>query len=362
MMKAYQLNTHNRNFGCRLTEFVLRDYRAVSLENEKIRVTILLDKGTDICEFLYKPRDVDFLYRSYVGLRSMRNFEPMIPMSGGAFLDYYEGGWQEMFPWGGHASTYRGVETGLHGEVALSPWNYRVDLDTPEEISITCSIRTRRVPFFLQKTIRTYRHQPVLHISEEVQNESDQDVEIVWGHHPAFGWPFLDDSCVVDVPPCKVTVMAAWEDGRLAGPQEASWPWIKNRDGGETDLSKIPGPASRSEDLAFLHGFDQGWYALRNRSMGLGFGMVWDPKRFPYLWFWQLYRGNPVYPWWGMEYVAAIEPVSSMATKFSDAITNGTALRVPAHATIKSELWAWAFEGTSPVKKIDDRGVHFTCP
>ncbi len=30
------------------------------LENEKLRVTILVDKGTVVVELLYKPMDVDF--------------------------------------------------------------------------------------------------------------------------------------------------------------------------------------------------------------------------------------------------------------------------------------------------------------
>lgn len=359
-MRSYQLYTHHRNYGCRLTEFVLNDYRAISLENEKIRVTVLVDKGTDIYEFLYKPKDVDFLWRSYLGLCSMKNFHPMSPIAVGDFLDFYEGGWQEMFPWGGHASTHRGVNTGLHGEVALSPWDYRVDVDTPEEVRVTCSIRTRRAPFFLQKTLALYRHRAVLHIREIVKNESEEELQIVWGHHPAFGWPFLDESCVIDVPPCRVKIPSYLDDSsRLEAEQDSPWPVAKLRHGGETDLSKIQGPSSGSQDLAFLYGLSDGWYALRSESRGLGIGLAWDPKIFSWVWFWQLYRGGRDYPWWRSQYVVAIEPVTSLATRFSDAISNGTALRVAGQATVQTELWAWAFEGTFPVTRITGKGVEF---
>lgn len=358
-MQTYQLHTHNRNYGCRLTEFVIQDYRAITLENEKIRVSVLIDKGTDIYEFLYKPRDVDFLWHSAVGLRSMKNFHPMNPIATGSFLDFYEGGWQEMFPWGGHGSTYRGVNTGLHGEVTLSPWDYHVEVDTPEEIRVNFSIRTRRAPFLLRKTLALYRDRAALHIGEEIRNESGEELQVVWGHHPAFGWPFLDDSCVLEIPPCRVKVVGYLDDSsRLEAPQETPWPAVQLRHGGWTDLSQIPGPDARSHDLAFLHGFREGWYALRSRSKGVGIGLSWDPVVFPWLWFWQLYRGAPDYPWWQTEYVAALEPTTSMALRFSDAIENGTAMKIPGDATVQTESWAWAFEGTQSVKQVTATGVE----
>ncbi len=230
-MANYPSHPHHRNYGCRLREFVLNDFRAISLENEKIRVTILIDKGTDIYEFLFKPKDVDFLWKSRLGLRSMKNYQPMTPGAGGMFLDFYEGGWQELFPWGGHASSYRGVETGLHGEVALEPWSYCVDVDTPEEVRITCSIRTRRAPFLLNKSFAIYGHQASLQINEVVLNESGEELPIVWGHHPAYGWPFLDDSCVIDLPSCKVKTAASLEAGsRLKENFDGSWPLIPLRE------------------------------------------------------------------------------------------------------------------------------------
>ena len=73
---SYQTFQHNRNYGCRLTEMVLAGYRAVVLENEKLRVTVIADKGADIYEFLYKPRDVDFMWRSWVGLRDRAHIVP----------------------------------------------------------------------------------------------------------------------------------------------------------------------------------------------------------------------------------------------------------------------------------------------
>ncbi len=55
----YHSYLHERNFGCRLTKIIISGYKAIILENNLVRVTVLVDKGTDIYELLYKPLDID---------------------------------------------------------------------------------------------------------------------------------------------------------------------------------------------------------------------------------------------------------------------------------------------------------------
>src|SRR5689334_11386819 len=111
--------THERNYGCRVTETIYRGLRTVTLENEIIRVTVLADKGSDIIEFLHKPTDTDFMWRSPQGVQNPATFVPTLPRPDGAFLDYYEGGWQECLPTGGGPAEYGGASFGAHGEVCL---------------------------------------------------------------------------------------------------------------------------------------------------------------------------------------------------------------------------------------------------
>lgn len=59
--KFFEHSTHERNYGCRIREYLYRDLKTLTLENELLRVSILADKGTDIFEFLYKPIDLDVL-------------------------------------------------------------------------------------------------------------------------------------------------------------------------------------------------------------------------------------------------------------------------------------------------------------
>ena len=51
---------YGRKEGCRLSlDYTYKGMRIAYLENEVLRVGILLDKGADVFDFTYKPRDLD---------------------------------------------------------------------------------------------------------------------------------------------------------------------------------------------------------------------------------------------------------------------------------------------------------------
>jgi hypothetical protein len=61
-----------RNWGARVHEIAVAGVRAVVLENELLRVTVLAGLGSDVIEFCYKPRDLDATWLSPGGLRDPR--------------------------------------------------------------------------------------------------------------------------------------------------------------------------------------------------------------------------------------------------------------------------------------------------
>ena len=70
-----------------------------------LRVTVLVDKGSDIVEFRYKPRDLDFLLFAPGGIRNPQREMPSA-FGDSPYLDYFSGGWNEILPNGGPAATY----------------------------------------------------------------------------------------------------------------------------------------------------------------------------------------------------------------------------------------------------------------
>jgi len=354
----YQTYRHNRNYGCRISEPVIEGHRCVVLENEKLRVSLIADKGTDIYEFLYKPRDVDFMWRSWVGLRERAHLVPTSSRAeSGAHLDYYEGGWQELFPNCGNLSLHQGAEIGQHGEVLLLPWRYVITRNEPDEIEVRFEVRTVRTPFHLVKTVSLLGDQAILRIHERITNESGQDVSFTWGHHPAFGWPFIDESCRVHLPACRIHTSAEFTPttSRLAPDQTTSWPNAEAADGSEVDLSLIPGPKIGASDMVFLEEITDGWFAITNARLGVGFALRYPAEVFKHLWYWQVYRGGRDYPWWSATYNIALEPCATLPV-LSHAAARGDALSLAAGESIEIELNAGAFEGITRVSGVNSDG------
>jgi galactose mutarotase-like enzyme len=355
---SYQTYHHNRNYGCRITEFLYEGHRAIALENEKLRVTIIADKGTDIYEFLYKPRDVDFMWRTWTGLRARSHFVPTSPRAVGAHMDYYEGGWQELFPNCGNLSLHQGAEVGQHGEVLLLPWRYVITKDDPDEIEVRFDVRTVRTPFHLVKTIALRRNEAMLRIHERVTNESGQEVDFTWGHHPAFGWPFIDEHCRVDLPACRIRAFSEFtpQTSRLKPDQNSPWPMAEGRDGSPVDLSRIPAPDVAAHDMVFLQEINDGWYAITNTAMRVGFALRYPADLFKQLWYWQVYRGGHDYPWWSSTYNIALEPCATLPVLARQA-EQGNALRLGAGESRELEMMAIAFEGLERVSGVSLEGV-----
>ena len=96
-----------RNYGCRISDsWTYRGLRTAVLENELLRVVVLIDKGADVYEFLHKPTDTDFVWRSPWGVRDPSKFVPTTGSHAELWLDQYEGGWQTVLPGGGFPSEY----------------------------------------------------------------------------------------------------------------------------------------------------------------------------------------------------------------------------------------------------------------
>ena len=352
------LYTHERNFGCRFYEVIYKGLKTIFLENEKIRVGILVDKGTDIFEFLYKPKDIDFMWKSYLGIKGS-NFLPSSFQENGNFLDLYFGGWQELFPNGGDAVVYKGAKLPMHGEVHTIPWQYQVLKDNPDEVRIKFNVRTYRTYFYIEKILSIKRNESILKIEETLTNESRESMDFMWGHHPAFGSPFLSEDCIVDLPDCNILtdeINLSPDTGRLAIAHKSKWPITLGRKGEKIDLSIIPPLKVNSHDRSYIYGFKEGWYAIANKKFGVGFGLTFNPAIFKYLWFWQVYGGAVGYPWYSTTYNVAIEPNSSYPPNLLDSIKRKTNLSLKPGESINSEILAVVFESDGRVKRIEKNG------
>jgi hypothetical protein len=347
-----------RHFGCRiLDDLTLRGLRIVFLENEVLRVGVLLDKGADIFSFLHKPSDTDFLWRSPGGLRNPQAQTATVATNSSAFLDAFHGGWQEILPGGGPV-TYRGAPLGLHGEVTSLPWTMQILRDEPRVVEVLLTVECIRTPFRLERQMRLESGSPVLTLVERLTNLSPTPQDVMWGHHPAFGAPFLRAGVRLIIPATTAEVHSPrWAaDADLEPGSAFAWPMAASS-AGDLDLSRVPGEEARSSGLLYLRGLAAGWFAVLDPARRIGFGLAWPVEVFPYLWFWHVYGGSPGYPWWDRAYVAALEPWTSIPNDLNQAIERGTQLQLKGGETLEVTLSAVAISGRETVSAIGTDGT-----
>lgn len=346
-----------RHYGCRAsTDYLYKGLRVLFLENETLRIGILIDKGTDIFQFQYKPLDVDFMWHSPLEILSGPGYITS-PRESWTFIDSYEGGWQEIFPNGGPPYEGMGTVHGQHGEVWGLPWDVSFVTDEPEIVEVRLHVRTRRTPFFLEKRLRIRSGVSNLEIEERVVNEGGESVEFMWGHHVAFGQPFLDENCIISVPAGSAEVYEEQiENSRFRAGQPLPWPIMAAKDGSSIDASRVLAPGQNVHDMLFLKDLRDGWYALTNPSRKLGFALQWDHHVLPYVWYWAVSNGIGGYPWYKRTYNIALEPFSSIPAPLPKASARGTTLKLEPGEQMKLSMRAIVYSGLRTVTGVDRKG------
>ncbi len=353
----------DRNFGCRISdEWTLKGLKTVVMENEFLRISILADKGSDIYEFLYKPLDIDFMWRSPFGLRNPNH--GLVTKSGtaGPFVDYYEGGWQEILPSGGSPCVYKNVEYGQHGEISNLPWKCQIIKDDPAEVACQFTVRAIRTPLLIEKKLTLKKNESVLTIEENLVNESAEEIDLMWGHHLAFGEPFLDEHCRLDTPAQKIAINHEnySENHRFVTGQQFNWPMAQSKNGIEVDFHEIPHRTQASEDMTYLLDLQEPWYALTHTKKSVGFGLRWSHDIFKYLWYWQVFGGGAGYPWYGRTYNIGLEPWTSMPTSgLTEAVKHGSHLTLKPNEIVATKMLAVVYTGKSKVNRIAEDGKVF---
>lgn len=81
-----------RNWGPRGHEDVTRGMRAVTLETEKLPLSVLTGEDTDLFEFNDKPRDLNLVWLRAGSVRNSTAYLPSSPDLPATFVDHYLGG------------------------------------------------------------------------------------------------------------------------------------------------------------------------------------------------------------------------------------------------------------------------------
>lgn len=348
---------HHEQPGCKISEKRLwQKSQALILENDLLSVTVLPGKGAEIHSLSYKPKDTDVLWKTPWTTKEFGTLPLWGSESSAIWLEHYAGGWQEIFPNVGDECTYKGARLSFHGEASLLPWTYEIVENTPERIAVRFSVTLFHSPFTLVRMMILERDRAILTLSERVRNEAAERMEFIWGHHPAFGSPFLSGECVVDTSAKIVQADDRYDPASnfLPPGEEWSWPTAKDKTGEPKDLSKLPAPDEGVSCLAYLKDFNEGWYAITNKELEFGIGFIWPKDIFPYAFYWQEACASMGFPFYGRAYTVAIEPFSSYPGQGLVNVMEktGAQLSLEPGAELRADLRIVFYEGSTGVKRI----------
>jgi hypothetical protein len=364
---------------CTVTEREVSGWRALCLASDALSVTVLPGKGADIYQIIDLATGIDPLFKAPWGLQPP-GAPPRAGSDGTAFLENYEGTWQELFPTTGDPGTHDGRPLPFHGEVATRPWSWTIlpaaSLSDPaadagavpsappapssltpsvtsasrspadaagpadDSIAVRFSIDCDMLPLRLERTMRLTAGQRSLVLDERVTNLSDGLVRFTWGHHCVLGAPLLADGADLRVPATSLSTPAPpWEDtARLVPGQQSNWPVARRRDGGLVDLSVVPGPEAGSHDDVYLTGLTAGWAELRNPRLRTGFRLDWDPEVFRWVISWQAYGGAVAMPLAGA-YALGLEPWTT-GGNLEAAAASGEGIELPGGGSLETTVTA----------------------
>lgn len=336
--------THN----CTISDdWAYKNMPVVWMENDFLRIGILAGRGSDIFEFRYKPKDVDFMLRLSKGILNPNVDFSQQRGTDNQFEDYYYGGWQEILP-NSPAFNYRGAALGQHGEVSLTPWKHAILENSPEKVSVKLWARPLRMPLLIEKTLTLEAGKATLFIDEKLTNESGTHLDLVWGHHIAFGLPFLKEGAKITTNARRFYAEPLMSPNRRFQPGiETDFPNALNINGLTDDVRVVdPENAPPYSDMAYFSGFDdRAFYALKNEEKNVGFAVQWDARIFKHLWYWLERYATQDAPWWGKAYAVALEPwTNRFHPDPKKAIEAGEWLRLAAGEVVTTRLEASGFE------------------
>ena len=272
----------------------------IVLENELLRVVVNVGRGAMIPEFQYKPADLDVLYKNPTGLRPLGTFA-VSSYESRAVMDHHPGGWYECFPNGGEGGKSGGATLGFHGEIWGLPFELNSVSEDSESASATMTALTIRTPWKLVKKFSLRKNDPTLYIEETATNLGASDQAALWGQHPMFGAPFLDEKCRIEM---AATGLFDSKDNPMV---RLRWP--NTNDG--VDVSAVRAAASHAGKMVYATDFSEGKYRLVSPTWKLAFELCWDAEKFPYCWIYEN-AGQLDAPWFGRGYTVALEPFTGL--------------------------------------------------
>ncbi|MGI4755983.1 MAG: hypothetical protein ACRYGF_03950 [Janthinobacterium lividum] len=323
--------------------------RAVTLENEHLRVTVV-EEGGHIAEVFHKAAGVNPLWTP-----SWAGREPSAFGSGdeqefgngveGKLLRGILGHNLCLDLFGGPSDAEFAAGMTAHGEGSVLPYELSEVGNT-----LTCSLHMPLAQLRFQRTL-TLSGEDV-HVQETVENLAAFDRPLAWTQHVTLGKPFLDPATTDFRMTGDRAATIAGElgaPGYLAADRKFAWPYAPLADGsGSLDARRMKPDAPASSYIAVRmvpQGSHASWTAW-SPEYRLAISYVWNREDFPWLGLWEENCARSFSPWNSAEVARGLEfgtspfPESRRATVERGRLLDTPCYRwLPALDTLETQYW-----------------------
>lgn len=336
-----------------MSEVGFRNHRAVQMENEKVRVTVLVEGG-HIAEILDKATGVSPLW-----IPPWPSIEPST-YDRSKHTEYGDDAESKLLAgimghnlcldlFGSPSPEEAAAGMTVHGEASIAP--YAITSGT-DHLTATAAMPIAQLR--IERTLRLAPGSVVVRIHETVENLSALDRPAAWTQHVTLGPPFLEKG--------RTQFRAPGTRSISTTGQEFDWPNLPKPDGHSEDLrvyTSAPASGGFTTHLMDPHR-DQAFFLAFSPSTKLLAGYVWKRTDFPWLGIWEENCSNCNPPWngrtltRGMEFCASPFPESRRKMIDRNSLFGVPTYRwIPARTRVSVDYCAFL----ATVEKIPDNVV-----
>jgi hypothetical protein len=324
-------------------ETQFRNRRAVSIQNEALRVTVLVEGG-HIAEIADRKSGVNPLW-----LPPWPSIEPSAydpakhPGYGGdsesKLLAGIMGHNLCLDIFGGPSDEEAAAGLTVHGEASVAPYAIAA---TESELTARADLPVAQLK--LERRIRLGRGSRRVEITETVENVSGADRPVAWTEHVTLGPPFLEKGVTQFRAPGTRSKVYETEltgaEGYMKTGAEFDWPNVPKPGGGTTDLRVYTGAAASGGYTTHLMDphRERAFFLAFSPTLKTLFGYVWKRTDFPWLGIWEENRARTTPPWNGRALTRGMEfGASPMPETRRQMIERGGMFGVPGYRWIPAK-------------------------
>ena len=330
-----------------MSETTYRNRRAFSLENERIRVTVLVEGG-HVAEIFDKEAGVNPLWTPpwpsiEPSTYSLARHPEYGADSESKLLAGIMGHNLCLDLFGPPSEEEAAAGMTVHGEASVVP--YAISVDGPE-LTAKAALPVARLEF--QRTIRLEGRS--VRFAETLENVSNADYPVAWTQHVTLGPPFVQRGATG----FRAPVGRSYS---LDAGAEFGWPHASR------DL-RIYDSAPSSGGFS-THLMDpareEAFFVAHSAAAGLLFGYRWKRSDFPWLGVWEENHSRQQPPWngrtltWGMEFGASPLPESRRKMISRNGMFGEQGYRwLPARSVTKVEYSAFFASAASIPERLEE--------